>query len=157
MRKIKTRASHHQTPMRGRAELQPAISRHAEELMELAVEAAQSRHLADFLEQFALRSTRMLDALWGGVAVYRGRETELHAMPGGAATTEAVANWLISRARASENDVETRAIPKEMAAAFPFPEEPRTVVFVRIAASDNERLGTLCLIRNRKTLGADEK
>src|ERR1700686_438638 len=40
---------------------------------------------------------------------------------------------------------------------MPFPEEPGTIVFVRIAASDNERLGTLCLIRNRKTLGADEK
>jgi len=37
--------------------------------MELAVEAAQSRHLPDFLEQFALRTTRMLDAIWGGVAV----------------------------------------------------------------------------------------
>jgi PAS domain S-box-containing protein len=133
------------------------MSRHAEELMELAVEAAQSRHLPDFLKHFALRSTRMLDANWGGVAVYRGRETELHAMPGEAATTEAVADWLISCARASQSDVETRAIPKEIAAAMPFPGEPGAVVFVRIAASDNERLGTLCLIRNRKTLGADEK
>jgi PAS domain S-box-containing protein len=126
--------------------------------MELAVEAAQSRDLPDFLEQFALRSTRMLDAIWGGVAVYRGRETELHAMPGsGGATTEAGADWLISCARASQNDVETRAIPKEIAAGMPFPEEPGTIVFVRIAASDNERLGTLCLIRDRKTLGANEK
>jgi len=56
------------------------MSKHAEELMELAVEAAQSRHLPDFLEQFAQRSTRMVDALWGGVAVYRGRETEIHCM-----------------------------------------------------------------------------
>src|SRR6266849_3193263 len=157
MRKIKTRASLHPTPVRGRAGPPPAMPRHAEELMELAVEAAQSRHLPDFLEQFALRSTRMLDALWGGVAVCRGRETELHAMPGGAATTEAVGNWLISCARGSQNDVETLAIPKEIAAALPIPGEPGTVVFVRIAASDNERLGTLCLIRNRKTLGADEK
>jgi PAS domain S-box-containing protein len=134
------------------------MSRHAEELMELAVEAAQSRHLPDFLEQFALRATRMLDAIWGGVAVYRGRETELHAMPhGGGSTTEESAAWLISNARGSQNDVETRVIPKEIAAALPFPEEPGSVVFVRIAASDNERLGTLCLIRNRKTLGADEK
>src|SRR5713101_4964712 len=157
MRRTKTRASHHPPRQRGRAELQLEVSRHAEELMELAVEAAQSRHLPDFLVQFALRSTRMLDALWGGVAVYRGRETELHAMPGGATTTEAVANWLISRARGSQNDVETLAIPKEIAAALPIAGEPGTVVFVRIAASDNERLGTLCLIRNRKTLGADEK
>ena len=133
------------------------MSRHAEELMELAVEAAQSRHLPDFLEQFALRSTRMLDATWGGVAVYRGRETELHAMPGGASTAEAAASWIISCARDSQNDVETRAIPKETAAALALPEEPGAVVLVRIAASDNERLGTLCLLRKRKTLGADEK
>src|SRR6266581_2128696 len=157
MRRMKSRVSPHPKTERGRVKFAPPLSRHAEELMELAVEAAQSRHLPDFLEQFALRSTRMLDAIWGGVAVYRGRETELHSMPGGASTAEAVANWIISCARESQNDVETRAIPKETAAAFPFPEEPGAVVFVRIAASDNERLGTLCLIRNRKTLGAGEK
>jgi len=154
---MKSRMSPHPKPERGRVKFAPPLSRHAEELMELAVEAAQSRHLPDFLEQFALRATRMLDAIWGGVAVYRGRETELHSMPGGASTAEAVANWIISCARESQNDVETRAIPKETSAAFPFPEEPGAVVFVRIAASDNERLGTLCLIRNRKTLGAGEK
>jgi len=133
------------------------MSRHGEELMELAVEAAQSRHLPDFLEQFALRATRMLDAIWGGVAVYRGRETDLHAMPGPAATTEAAISWLIACARESQSEVETRAIPKEIGASWSLPEEPGTVAFVRIAASDNERLGTLCLIRNRKTLSADEK
>src|SRR5438132_511057 len=157
MRRTKTRESRHSTLRRGGVELSPTMSRHAEELMELAVEAAQSRHLPDFLEQFALRSTRMLDATWGGVAVYRGRETELHAMPGGASTAEAAATWIISCARGSQDDVETRAIPKETAAALALPEEPGAVVLVRIAASADERLGTLCLLRKRKTLGADEK
>src|SRR5213593_1495621 len=134
MRRIKERPSQRPTPQRARAEFPLPISRHGEELMELAVEAAQSRHLPDFLEQFALRSTRMLDATWGGVAVYRGRETELHAMPGGASTAEAAASWIISCARDSQNDVETRAIPKETAAALALPEEPGAVVLVRIAA-----------------------
>jgi len=126
--------------------------------MELAVEAAQSRHLPDFLEQFALRSTRMLDAIWGGVAVYRGRETELHAMPGGSGSLgEAGVDWLASRARESQRDVESHTIPKEIALGWFLAEEPEAAVFVRIAASDNERLGTLCLFRRRKTLGADEK
>ncbi len=133
------------------------MSRHGEELMELAVEAAQSRHLPDFLEQFALRATRMLDAIWGGVAVYRGRETDFHAMPGPAATTEIAMSWLIACARESQSEVETRAMPKEIGASWSRPEDPGTVAFVRIAASDNERLGTLCLIRNRKTLSGDEK
>ena len=134
------------------------MSKQAEELMELAVEAAQSRHLPDFLEQFALRSTRMLDAVWGGVAVYRGRETELHAMPGGSGSLgEAGVDWLASRARESQKDVESHTIPKEIAAGWSPAEEPEAAVFVRVAASDNERLGTLCLFRRRKTLGADEK
>ncbi len=123
MHRIKPRPSHNPARQRGRAEPDLAMSRQAKELMELAVEAAHSRDLPDFLEQFALRSTRMLDAIWGGVAVYRGRETELHAMPGsGGGTTEAGADWLISCARASQNE-----------------------------------LGTLCLIRNRKTLSVNEK
>src|SRR5437867_5402546 len=156
MRAPKTIASRSSLRRSAKPPAPPPISKHAEELMELAVEAAQSRHLPDFLEQFPLRSTRMLDATWGGVAVYRGRETELHAMPGGASTAEAAASWIISCARDSQNDVETRAIPKETAAALALPEEPGAVVLVRIAASDNERLGTLCLLRKRKTLRADE-
>src|SRR5256885_4742938 len=55
----------------------------AEELMELAVDAAQSRHLPEFLERFAQRAARMLDAQWCGVMVFRGRETDLYqAAPG---------------------------------------------------------------------------
>src|SRR5260370_26508230 len=119
MRKMKTRPSHHRTRQRGKAEFPVSMSKHAEELMELAVEAAQSRHLPDFLEQFARRSTRMLRAIWGGGAGHGGRETELHAMAGGAATTEAVANWVILRARARPDDVETRAKPQEVAAGVP--------------------------------------
>src|SRR5260370_10487186 len=102
MRKIKARPAQRPTPQRARAESVPPMSRHGEELMELAVEAAQSRHLPDFLEQFALRATRMLDAIWGGVAVYRGRETDLHAMPGPPATKEAAVSWLIACAPAKQ-------------------------------------------------------
>jgi two-component system NtrC family sensor kinase len=126
--------------------------------MELAVEAAQSRHLPDFLERFAQRSTRMLNAIWGGVAVYRGRETEMYSSPGGGGPNLlAYEGWLITSARESLGDVETRAIPKEIAATFQGGTEPTNVVFVRIAASDNERLGTLCLFRKRKSLEASEK
>src|SRR5438309_2364642 len=121
MRRMKTTTSRHPMPKRRSAEPSPALPKHAEELMELAVEAAQSRHLPNFLEQFALRSTRMLDAIWGGVTVYSGRETELHAMPAGSSTTGVSADWLISCARASQMDVETRAIPKPIFAALPFP------------------------------------
>src|SRR2546430_10240667 len=99
----------------------------------------------------------MLDATWGGVAVYRGRETELHAMPGGASTAEGGASVIITCARDRQKEVEARAIPKETAAALALPEEPGAGVLVRIAASADERLGTLCLLRKRKTLGEGEK
>src|SRR3984885_14570230 len=50
----------------------------ADELMELVVDAAHSRNLPAFLERFAQRATRMLNARWGGVMVFRGRETDLY-------------------------------------------------------------------------------
>jgi two-component system NtrC family sensor kinase len=138
--------------------VQKPISKHAEELMELAVEAAQSRHLPDFLEQFALRATRMLESIWGGVAVYRGRETELYSAKGtNGATWSAGKEWLIANATESQNEMETRAVPKQIAATIEGAAEPAAAVFVRIAGSDNERLGTLCLIRTRKGLDGDEK
>ena len=126
--------------------------------MELAVEAAQSRHLPNFLEQFALRATRMLDATWGGVAVYRGRETELYAAKGRSGkTSNRCEEWLIANARESRHEVEARAMPKEIAATLEGAVEPAAAVFVRIAGSDNDRLGTLCLMRKRKSLDGDEK
>src|ERR1700682_3131540 len=136
---------------------QSVISKDAEELMELAVEAAQSRHLPDFLEQFALRARRMLDAIWGGVAVYRGRETEMYFAKGTSGSTLVQPEqWLIANAGESRNEVETRTVAKEIAGVFTRDLEPAGV-FVRIAGSDKERLGTLCLIRKRKGLNGDEK
>src|SRR6266481_790085 len=158
MRRIKARTSQRPTPQRARTESALPMSRHGEELMELAVEAAQSRHLPDFLEQFALRATRMLDAIWGGVAVYRGRETELHsAKRTNGATWSTCEEWLIASARESRNEVDARTVPKEIAATFEGAAAAAVAVFVRIAGSDNERLGTLCLIRKRKGLDGDEK
>jgi hypothetical protein len=49
--------------------------------MELAVDAAQSRRLPEFLERFADRAARMLSADWCGVMVFRGRETDFYQAP----------------------------------------------------------------------------
>src|SRR5882724_5643842 len=158
MRAPKTIASRSSPHRSAKPPARQPISKHAEELMELAVEAAQSRHLPDFLEQFALRTTRMLDAVWGGVAVYRGRETELHSgkNPNGA-TLSACQERLIARARESRNEVGGRAVPKEIATTVEGAAEPAAAIFVRIEGSDKERLGTLCLIRKRKGLNGEEK
>jgi PAS domain S-box-containing protein len=124
--------------------------------MQLAVEAAQSRHLPDFLEQFAQRTARMLKAVWGGVVVHRGREAELYCDSKNAGDTLlAIRSWLLQCARETRSDVESRGIPEEIAAKFE--KEVAVAVFVRIAGSDNEKLGTLCLLRQRRTLEAGEK
>src|ERR1700694_4991475 len=158
MRRPKTIPSPRLALRRGKTEAPVSISKQAEELMELAVEAAQSRHLPDFLKRFAQRAARMLNAIWGSVAVHRGRETELYsATDGGGSPLPARGDWLIACARESRRDVETRTIPQDIASSFQGAAEPVAVVFVRIAASDNERLGTLCLFRKRKRLDANEK
>src|SRR6476661_8066426 len=78
----------------------------ASELMELAVDAAQSRHLPEFLERFAARVARMLDAKWGGVAVFRGRETDLyHSTPGGILIDGAQQGALIRLAREGRREI----------------------------------------------------
>src|SRR5215467_1969403 len=88
------------SPLARKTNPRSAVVRHADELMDLAVEAAQSRHLSSFLEQFALRATRMLDARWGAVVVYKGRETEIHEMAGERGpNSPSTAEWLLSNAR----------------------------------------------------------
>ncbi|MGC1906154.1 MAG: PAS domain S-box protein [Candidatus Acidiferrum sp.] len=130
----------------------------ADELMELAVDAAHSRNLPAFLERFAQRATRMLDAQWGGVMVFRGRETDLYQAGSGFAELQTSHHGaLIRLGREVRRDVETLAI------SFDPPLTPLTlnttaeVTFVPITASDEESLGCLCLIRGRVALGQNER
>ncbi|PYT80049.1 MAG: hypothetical protein DMG40_13670 [Acidobacteria bacterium] len=154
----KTSRARRRTPSTAKARSHSASSRNADELMDLAVEAAQSRHLSNFLEQFALRSARMLGASWGAVAVYKGRDTEFHEMAGNQGpTSPEAAKWLLLTAREIGGEMETRALPKEIAATLPGAEPAETAVLVRIASSEKEKLGTLCLFRKRKVLTTDER
>src|SRR5579859_1290615 len=72
-------------------------ARYAEELMELAVDAAQSRHLPGFLERFAERAARMLAADWCAVMVFRGRETDSYQTPGGKSRPDAIQHTALVR------------------------------------------------------------
>ena len=126
--------------------------------MELAVEAAQSRDLSDFLEQFVIRAARMLGAWWGGVAVHLGRSTQFHAMPTNERVDlERAEEWVIGQANQRPGEMESTALPKEIAAVWSLGEGPGAVVLARIEGSEKEKLGTLCLFRKRKTLSAEEK
>src|ERR1700736_2020249 len=132
-------------------------ARHADELMELAVDAAQSRHLPDFLHRFAQRSARMLNAAWGAVLVFRGRETDFYETPHTKPLfSHEGRGWLISAANEPRLGLEIRDLPVD-ATSYTASETSRpTVAFVSIAASDGERLGTLCLIRKKAPFSADE-
>jgi two-component system NtrC family sensor kinase len=142
---------------RGQGELPRSSTSHADELMELAVEAAQSRHLPDFLQRFAQRAARMLSAQWGGVTVFRGRESDFYA--GGEAKPlqdSTLTNWLIQCARENKKEIGARELPPYAKEVSSGPGSLAAII-VSIAASDGEPLGALCLLRRRKRLGAEEK
>ena len=154
MRQAKRKVAGH-VPARGRkAAGESSGSQHASELMALAVEAAQSRHLPDFLQRFAERSMHMLGAAWCGVAVFRGRETEIH-LAGGVDGSEFPLGtaWLMERSREPRSSVQLVGLD---ASQRPFPGKATHLVLVPIAASDGERLGTLCLLTARSTVSSDE-
>src|SRR5579859_1820803 len=136
-----------------------ASSRQADELMELAVDAAQSRHLPEFLQRFAGRAARMLEAEWGGVAVFRGRETDLYqANASQQGVSEELGGWLIGRARERRTTEVVSAAPTGLERFGGAKTTTKlSAVFVPITASDGERLGELCLLRSRKTLDGKEK
>jgi PAS domain S-box-containing protein len=124
--------------------------------MELAVEAARSLHLADFLDRFAQRAARMTGAEWGGVVVHFGREPELHCSPA-SATGETISRgeWFIEHAKKTASEIITCKIPVGIEATSGN-RMGESCVLVPITASDGERLGTLCLVRDREGLQEEE-
>src|SRR5260370_37637271 len=158
MRGPKTIASRRVTQRRAKAESSRPAARRAEELMELAVDAAQSRHLPEFLQRFAVRAARMLKASWGGVTVFRGRETDLYTAPGGKAFEDrSVGNWFVQSARGARKEISVREMPTEEGASPGGGSRSAVAITVAIAASDGEPLGALCLLRERKRIDSEEK
>jgi two-component system NtrC family sensor kinase len=158
MRELKSDRTPHLTTRLKKAEHVSASSKQAEELMELAVDAAQSRQLPEFLERFAGRAARMLNAAWGGVAVFRGRETDLYAAgEEEKAISSTLRSWILSSARENRVATGVRRLPPTEEAAQKTSQAALSAVFVPISASDGERLGILCLLTRRKRLDAKEK
>jgi PAS domain S-box-containing protein len=125
--------------------------------MELAVDAAQSRHLPGFLERFAERAARMLNARWGGVLVFRGRETDLYqAAPRDNQVGPADYTSMVRLARENRRHIQALPISADSSTA-PNKNSGPAVVFVPITASDEESLGSLCLLRDRDTLEKNER
>src|ERR1700691_4076701 len=109
----------------------------AHQLMELAVDAAQSRHLAGFLERFAARATRMLDAKWGGVMVFRGRETDLYQANSSENPLEpSQHSALVRLAREHRREIEVRLLSTDSALTSLPEHSGAAVILVPITASD---------------------
>src|SRR5258708_23509710 len=67
---------------------------YSKELMELVVEAANSRVLPEFLRGFAERTAEMLDAEWAGVGEIVGSCVEIYTRRPGYPPTEKEREWL---------------------------------------------------------------
>src|SRR6202051_4775272 len=133
-----------------------ALSDQAEELMELAVDAAQSRHLPGFLERFAERAARMLSAEWCAVMVFRGRETDSYQTSSGKERPDAAEHTsLVRYARELGKEIGVRPLGAD-SVALSESLKRKVAVFVPITASDAESLGAICLVREKKTLGEAE-
>jgi PAS domain S-box-containing protein len=134
-----------------------ALNGHAEELMELAVDAAQSRHLPGFLERFAERAARMLSAEWCAVMVFRGRETDSYqTLTGRDRPNAAQHTSLIRSARELSKEIEVRQLSAE-AGEIGEAKKNNTAVFVPITASDAESLGAICLVCGKEKLDEAEE
>src|SRR5262249_7231073 len=154
MREAKRKVARRAPGRTRKAVAESPSSEHAADLMALAVEAAQSRHLPDFLQRFAERSMHMLKAAWCGVAVFRGRETEIH-LAGGVSNFPRGTKWIAERASEPRQGPEILPSPGR-AESLGVADAASNVVLVPIAASDGERLGALCLLTARRSIRAEE-
>jgi two-component system NtrC family sensor kinase len=124
-------------------------SKEAEELMDLAVDAARSQHLPDFLKRFSARAAAMAQADWGGVVVFEEAGAKLY----DAVELETVKNapkreWLLNKALEVSRDAQVCILPQEKSS---------TGVFIPILSSANERMGAVCLLRPPRALQARER
>src|SRR5215475_758254 len=126
------------------------VSEQAEDLMDLAVDAARSRHLPDFLKRFSERAATMADAVWGGVIVFGEAATELFS----AKALETVPHapkkeWILNKAQEISRDAQVCILPQEKSS---------TGVFVPILSSvARQCLGAVCLLRPPRALQAHER
>src|SRR6201998_316512 len=128
----------------------PGRSKHdySKELMELVVEAANSRVLPEFLRGFAERSAEMLDAEWAGVGEISGNRVEIYARPAGFPANEKERDWLAQGLRRRRPGLEV----------IPLMRTGQHIAFYPIYASDAELMGTLCMVRKAQAFSrAEEK
>ena len=129
------------------------VPQRAGEFMELASEAARSRHLPEFLHGFSQRVTRMLGAKWCGVVVLTGQKAELYsAEPAEKRGLDEAA--IVSFARKAGNQKEI-CVMEEIRLATSGGRSELIVIPVR--ASGGEPLGAICVYAERTEAIRDDQ
>ena len=120
---------------------------YSQELMELVVEAANSRVLPDFLRRFAARTAEMLDATWAGVGEIVGSRVEIYSPNAGYPADEQERGWMVQSLRQKRPGLEV----------LPLGRAGLHSAFYPIYASDGELMGTLCLLRKAAGFSEEEE
>ena len=116
--------------------------------MELAVDAANSRVLPEFLRRFAQRAAEMLQGEWAAVAEIVGNRIELHAGAAESPLSLSKREWLLETLTQKRPGLEILELPGGS----------RLVALYPIHAGDGELMGTLCLLRKKTAFSpAEEK
>jgi PAS domain S-box-containing protein len=147
MRGRKNTDDHRRPAIRGRKLLGQSTSDYAQELMNLAVAAANSRELPAFLAGFASRAAEMLDAQWGGVGEIIGSRVELYSPAKEFPASKEVWDWLLLNVSCKRDGLQVLTLPKGQSHCAFFP----------IYASDGELMGTLCLLRAENSFSAAQE
>ena len=120
---------------------------YSKELMELVVEAANSRVLPEFLRRFAKRTAEMLDAEWAAVGEIVGSRVEIYASSIDFPANEKEREWLVQGLRRRRPRLEV----------VPLIRTGQHIAFYPIYASDGELMGTLCLLRKAAGFSRSEE
>ncbi len=148
MRGRKITSARRKPAVRARKLSGQAASDYSQELMNLAVAAANSRELPAFLAAFALRAAEMLDAEWGGVGEIVGNRVELYSSAQEFPAGKPIWDWLRGNVSTIRDGLQF----------LPLPDGSAHCAFFPIYASDGELMGTLCLIRKKSQFStAQEK
>src|SRR6516225_10549540 len=127
----------------------PARAKHdySQELMELAVEAANSRVLPEFLRGFAARTAEILGAEWAAVGEIAGNRVEIYTRGTDYPANANEREWLAESLRQKRPGLQTQ----------PFGRVGPPIAFYPINASDGELMGTLCLVRKQAEFSQSEE
>lgn len=120
----------------------------------MAVEAAHSRDLPQFLERFTWRASHMLQADWVGVAVFRAKGVDLISWCPFAESSGITSDWLNEQAKKTRAEGEIVPITCNSRGSQKTPQAPG-MIFFPIFSSDDDALGTLCVLR--KTCATSRK